>query len=92
MTGSSKAEAFALRRRPVLEKWIDNGFRQSTILMAAMVALILVAIFVTVFLGAREAISHFGLKFLTTSAWDPVNERYGAVSYTHLTLPTILRV
>ena len=90
MTSSSKAEAFALRRRPPLEKLIDNGFRQSTILMAAMVAFILLAIFATVFLGAREAISTFGLKFLTTSAWDPVNERYGAFTAIYGTLVSSL--
>jgi phosphate transport system permease protein len=69
---------------------IDNGFRQSTILMAAMVAFILLAIFATVFLGAREAISTFGLKFLTTSAWDPVNERYGAFTAIYGTLVSSL--
>ncbi len=90
MNSSTKAEAFALRRRPPLEKLIDNGFRQSTILMAAMVALILLAIFATVFLGAREAISTFGLKFLTTSAWDPVNERYGAFTAIYGTLVSSL--
>lgn len=90
MTGPTKAEAFTLRRRPPLEKLIDNGFRQSTILMAAMVAFILLAIFATVFLGAREAISLFGLKFLTTSAWDPVNERYGAFTAIYGTLVSSL--
>ncbi len=90
MNSSTKAEAFALRRRPPLEKLIDNGFRQSTILMAAMVAFILLAIFATVFLGAREAISTFGLKFLTTSAWDPVNERYGAFTAIYGTLVSSL--
>jgi len=90
MTSSTKAEAFTLRRRPAFEKLIDNGFRQSTILMAAMVAFILLAIFATVFLGAREAISTFGLKFLTTSAWDPVNERYGAFTAIYGTLVSSL--
>jgi phosphate transport system permease protein len=69
---------------------IDNGFRQSTILMAAMVAFILLAIFATVFRGARDAISTFGLKFLTTSAWDPVNERYGAFTAIYGTLVSSL--
>lgn len=90
MSSSTKAEAFTLRRRPSFEKLIDNGFRQSTILMAAMVAFVLLAIFATVFLGAREAISTFGLKFLTTSAWDPVNERYGAFTAIYGTLVSSL--
>ena len=90
MTGPNKAEAFTLRRRPAFEILIDNGFRQSTILMAAMVAFVLLAIFATVFLGAREAIGTFGLKFLTTSAWDPVNERYGAFTAIYGTLVSSL--
>ena len=90
MTSSDKTEAFTLRRRPPFEKLIDNGFRQSTILMAAMVSFVLLAIFATVFLGAREAISTFGLKFLTTSAWDPVNERYGAFTAIYGTLVSSL--
>jgi phosphate transport system permease protein len=90
MTGPNKAEAFTRRRRPAFEKLIDNGFRLSTILMAAMVAFVLLAIFATVFLGAREAIGTFGLKFLTTSAWDPVNERYGAFTAIYGTLVSSL--
>jgi phosphate transport system permease protein len=50
----------------------------------------LLAIFATVFLGAREAIGAFGLKFLTTSAWDPVNERYGAFTAIYGTLVSSL--
>ncbi|MFI0403043.1 MAG: phosphate ABC transporter permease subunit PstC, partial [Cyanobium sp.] len=73
MTGDSRTEAFTLRRRPTSEKLVDNGFRQLTVLLAAMVALILLGIFAVVLTGAWEAIRTFGWKFLTTSAWDPVN-------------------
>ena len=38
--------------------------------------------------GAREAISQFGLSFLTTSNWDPVSEQYGAFTAIYGTLAT----
>ncbi len=90
MTSDLRTDAFTLRRRPAGEKLIDIGFRQLTLVLASMVAIVLLAIFLTVFQGAREAIGRFGLDFLTTSAWDPVNERYGAFTAIYGTLVTSL--
>lgn len=90
MTGQSRSEAFALRRRPASEKLVDQGFRQLTFVLAAMVAAILLAIFVTVLKGSWEAIQTFGWSFLTTSAWDPVNEKYGAFTAIYGTLVSSL--
>ena len=69
----SPRDAFTLRRRPPSERFVDLGFRQLTLVLASMVAIVLLGIFLTVFQGAREAIAQFGLNFLTTSGWDPVN-------------------
>ena len=85
-----RADAFTLRRRPASEKLLDIGFRQLTLVLASMVAIVLVGIFLTVFVGSREAISSFGLAFLTTSSWDPVNETYGAFVAIYGTLVTSL--
>ena len=90
MTGQSRSEAFTLRRRPASEKLVDQGFRQLTFVLAAMVAAILLAIFVTVLKGSWEAIQTFGWSFLTTSAWDPVNEKYGAFTAIYGTLVSSL--
>jgi phosphate transport system permease protein len=84
------ADAFTLRRRPAGEKLLDIGFRQLTLVLASLVAIVLLAIFLTVFEGAREAIAKFGLGFLTTSGWDPVNENYGAFNAIYGTLVTSL--
>lgn len=78
MTSTSRSEPFGLRRRPPSEKLLDHGFRTLTLMLAALVAIVLLAIVLTVFHGAQEAIGEFGLRFLTTSAWDPVAGRYGA--------------
>lgn len=90
MSSKSNLEAFTLRRRPPAEKLADSGFRQLTFVLAAMVAVILLAIFITVMKGAWEAIQTFGWSFLTTSAWDPVNEKYGALTAIYGTLVSSL--
>jgi phosphate transport system permease protein len=84
------ADAFTLRRRPPSEKLVDIGFRQLSMALASVVAIVLLGIFLVVFSGAREAIAEFGLAFITTSGWDPVNESYGAFVAIYGTLVTSL--
>jgi phosphate transport system permease protein len=55
-----------------------------------VVAIVLLGIFLVVFRGSQDAIGEFGLKFLTTSAWDPVNNEYGAFTAIYGTLVTAL--
>ena len=45
--------------------------------MASMVALILIAILIVVFWGSIESMGRYGLKFLVTSNWNPVDNEYG---------------
>ncbi|MFN9645773.1 MAG: phosphate ABC transporter permease subunit PstC [Cyanobacteriota bacterium] len=90
MTGESRTEDFTLRRRPATEKLVDQGFRHLSFALAAMVALVLLALILTVVAGSRDAIRTFGLTFLTTSAWDPVNEKYGAFTAIYGTLVSSL--
>ena len=59
-------DVFTLRRRPPAEKLLDTGFRQLTLALASVVALVLLGIFLSVFAEAREAIAQFGLSFPTT--------------------------
>jgi phosphate transport system permease protein len=83
-------DEFTLRRRPALEKLVDDGFRWLTVLLAGVVAVVLLGIFLTVLQGAREAIVSFGPAFLTMSAWDPVNNSYGAFTAIYGTLVSSL--
>jgi phosphate transport system permease protein len=89
-SGGTAADAFTLRRRPPGEKFLDVGFRQLTLVLASVVAIVLVAIFLVVFRGAQGAIAQFGFSFLTTSAWDPVNDQYGAFTAIYGTLVSSL--
>ena len=76
--GTGREQLFSRRRRPAGERLLDIAFRQLTLALAAVVAIVLLAIFLTLIHGSQEAVASFGLRFLTTSAWDPVNESYGA--------------
>lgn len=78
MTTRPNGNLFALKRRPPSEKLIDVGFRQLVIVLASLVAIVLLGILLTVFHGSEEAIKRFGLGFLVDSAWNPVDDEYGA--------------
>ncbi|MHB1417410.1 MAG: phosphate ABC transporter permease subunit PstC [Chloroflexota bacterium] len=66
----------------------DRAFRLLTTFLAASVIILLIAVAVLLFLDARLAIGKFGLSFITTSEWDPVAERFGALPYIYGTLVT----
>ncbi len=66
--------------RNYLHQWyLDILFKGITKFSAIMVLLILLAIIVVLFSGSFLAIQKFGLGFLTSSAWNPVTEKFGAV-------------
>jgi phosphate transport system permease protein len=82
------SDLFSLRRRPPSEKLVDQGFRQLSVLLASIVGLVLVGILLTVLTGAHQAIGAFGLRFITTSDWDPIANSYGAFTAIYGTLIT----
>ena len=90
MAPGSRPDLFALRRRPLGERWLDLGFQRAVVALAAVVSLLLAGILITVIGGAHEAIGQFGLSFLTTSNWDPAGEQYGAFTAIYGTLITSL--
>ena len=85
---SELSNRFTLRLRSSSDKWIDSGFRNLSIGMAAMIGIILFSILLVVFLESRSSMQSFGLDFLITSAWDPVNNRYGAFTAIYGTIVT----
>ena len=58
--------------------------------MATGVAIVLFAIFIVVFYEALESMGKYGFRFLTTSAWNPVTDQYGALTAIYGTLITSL--
>src|SRR5690606_25215964 len=50
-----------------------------TRLFAFLVFILLAAIMVSLIYGSRDTLSAYGLSFLWTNDWDPVQQRFGAV-------------
>jgi phosphate transport system permease protein len=67
--------------RSALEKTLNRGFIGLTFAFAVSIGLILIVITLVIFLESMPAISKFGLGFLTSSSWNPVEgkEQFGAL-------------
>ncbi len=72
------AELAALQSTMRNQRIQDFFFHKITMLFAASVLAVLVGIIVSLFIGAIPAFKEFGLAFITTVEWDPVNDKYGA--------------
>ena len=48
MAPGSRPDLFALRRRPLGERWLDLGFQRAVVALAAVVGLLLAGILITV--------------------------------------------
>ena len=61
------------------QKTQDTAFRVVARCFAIAVLAILGAIIVSLAFGAAPAFREFGFGFVTSSAWNPVTEQYGAL-------------
>ena len=73
-----------------LQAFFDLAFKLTTRFFAFAVLALLAGIIVELFIGAMPAIHAFGWKFLTSTDWDPVNVKFGAVIQIYGTLATSL--
>jgi phosphate transport system permease protein len=64
----------------------DALFRGLLVLMAVVLPLLLCFLVWELWTGARPAVGAFGLGFITSSAWDPVAEQFGALPLIYGTL------
>lgn len=74
------------RSRSQGEKTLDRFFIWLTLLFAVSIAAVLIAMAFTVGFQAIPAIREFGLGFLFKSAWNPVEDDYGALPMIYGTL------
>lgn len=74
------------RRKP----WADVAFAVVTQGAAWVTLALLVGIIVSLVAGAWPAIERFGLGFLVTTEWDPVQERFGGLVMIYGTIMTSL--
>jgi phosphate transport system permease protein len=91
-TTPSSSETFAeptpFAHRSPVAKGLDIGFIALTCISAFAIAGVLIAIAALVGWNAWPAISRFGLGFLTSDAWDPVKNAYGAITMIYGTMIT----
>ena len=69
-------------------KALDGAFRFTTLLFAILVLVILGGVIVSLVEGSLPALSAFGFGFLTSHAWNPVTEQFGASAPIYGTLVT----
>jgi phosphate transport system permease protein len=80
--------ARAATRGRALRLPADEIYRQLLTALAVSVFVVLVLIVVETGRGASLSIRTFGWRFLVSTEWDPVAERFGAVPYLYGTLVT----
>jgi phosphate transport system permease protein len=68
--------------------FVDGLFKNVTRLSAFIVFAMVVAILVSLWLGALPALHKFGAGFLTSTEWNPVSEEFGALPAIFGTLVT----
>ncbi|TAK82625.1 MAG: phosphate ABC transporter permease subunit PstC [Betaproteobacteria bacterium] len=69
---------------------MEAAFEHLTRLFALLVFSLLAAILVSLVLGSRLSLEKYGLGFLASAAWDPVQEDFGALVPIYGTLATSL--
>lgn len=72
------------------QRWQDFFFHKLTFSFALFVLLVLLGIIASLLIRALPAIKEFGLPFLTTVEWDPVNDKFGGTIAIVGTLTTSL--
>jgi phosphate transport system permease protein len=82
----------AVRRARVLNsfKFRDTSFRWLTLAAAIAVLLVLGGVIASLIQGSIPAFQAFGFGFLTSQAWNPVTDTYGAVAPVYGTIVTSL--
>ena len=78
------------RTRSATEKGLDRLFENTALVFALFILLLLVAIALLVLVQAWPAVREYGLSFLWTSAWNPVEgrESFGVLPMVYGTLLT----
>jgi phosphate transport system permease protein len=85
---SKAQDSSRISPRSSKEKAVDSSFILMTRVFAIAVAAVLIFIAIIVGIDAVPAIQEYGISFLWTSAWDPVNQAYGALPMIYGTLMT----
>lgn len=77
-----------IQPRSQWSRTLDRGFIWLTQIFAIAVAVVLIWIAIEVAIEALPAIQRFGVKFLFSTAWNPVTEEYGVLPMIYGTVAT----
>ena len=86
MTTSFQEDPLTTKNRSDIDRNLDRSFIWITRIFALAIAGILLWISLQVAIAAGPAIQKFGLNFLVTSSWNPVNNEYGVLPAIYGTL------
>jgi phosphate transport system permease protein len=75
-------------RHAAKQRVYDVVFRSATLAAAILVLVILGGVTVSLIRGSWPALSHFGFSFVTREIWNPVTDKFGALSAIYGTLVT----
>ncbi|WP_420923679.1 phosphate ABC transporter permease subunit PstC [Actinobacillus pleuropneumoniae] len=59
--------------------FVEGLFKHTTQFFAWLVFAMLAAILISLVIGSWDSLTRFGLSFLWTNDWDPINENFGAL-------------
>ncbi|MFN0118826.1 MAG: phosphate ABC transporter permease subunit PstC [Elusimicrobiota bacterium] len=79
-----------VKRNRLQERAGDRLFRYTMMMFAGIIVALALAMAIVLSYESRFAWKEFGLKFLWTSTWDPVEEIYGALPYIYGTIVSSL--
>ena len=85
VAGDASAIARAKARNAVLQ---DRAFHLLTLACAVLVVVLLLAVMVSLIVGAWPALQTFGIGFLGSSSWNPPKELFGALPPIYGTIVT----
>ena len=68
----------------------DRTLKVLTLTMAIIVLAVMFFIAWQMIVASRPSLAKFGLSFITSSAWDPVNQKFGALPFIYGTVVTSL--
>jgi len=79
MSTNSQIISSVVKQRSDIDRSLDRGFILLTKVFALAIAGILLWIALQVSIGAKDAIFKFGLNFIITTTWNPVENQYGVL-------------
>jgi len=90
MTTNFQETSSTMKNRSEIDRNLDRSFIWLTRIFALAVAATLLWIALQVTIAAWPAIQKFGINFLVTSSWNPVNNEYGVLPAIYGTLMSSL--